>query len=279
MESLLAGATRAQIETDPFPHVVVEGALGRATADALLADLPAVEFLTEGATYGSNEYFVTSAGRTLHHDGLAPVWRDFTTLHSSPTFAREIFALFGDFFPAPVRAITEGLADAGYGVRGLDEPPSGGVMLDAQIALNTPVAGPPTSVKGAHVDRPRALYGATYYLRHDDDPCTGGELQLLRMRGSKLGKFDHVFAPDDECEVVRTIPYAHDTFVCWPNSIDALHRVSPRSETPRFRCYANLLAEVETPWYDWRPYQRDPDAQRPKGRRKSLAQRIKARIR
>jgi hypothetical protein len=279
MESLLARATRAHVETDPFPHVVVEGALGRATADALLANLPPVDFLTEGATYGSNEYFVASAGRTLHDDGLAPVWRDFVALHSSAAFAREIFDLFGDHLPAPVRSITEGRGDTGYGVRGFDEPAPDRVMLDAQIALNTPVVGPATSVKGAHVDRPQALYGATYYLRHDDDPCTGGELQLLRMRGSKLRKFEHVFAPDDECEVVRTIPYAHDTFVCWPNSIDALHRVSPRSETPRFRCYANLLAEVEKPWYDWRPYQRDLDARRPKGRRKSLAQRIKARIR
>jgi hypothetical protein len=279
MESVLAGVSRAQVETDPFPHVVVQGALGRATADALLAELPPVDFLTEGAAYGSNEYFVTSAGRTLPDAGLAPVWRDFLTVHSSPAFAREVFALFGDLFPTPVRALTEGRPDAGYGVRGLARRPPGGILLDAQIALNTPVVGPATSVKGAHVDRPQALYGATYYLRHDDDPCTGGELQLLRMPGSKLGKFDHVFAPDDECEVVRTIPYAHDTFVCWPNSIDALHRVSPRSETPRFRCYANLLAEVETPWYDWLPYQRDPEAHRPKGRRKSLAQRIKARIR
>lgn len=256
MRSLLSGVTKAQVETDPFPHVVVRGALEKATADQLLAEIPPVDVITGGARYGSNEYFDYSAGQSLRDNSLSPLWRELLEVHSSASFAREAFDLFDEHLPDAVRRIVNGVNGPRYGTRGIDDFTSCDVLVDAQIVLNTPVVGTPSSVKGAHVDRPRAFYGATCYLRKETDASEGGALELLRMRGSNLRRFDGLFVSDDEVEVVKTIPYEHNVFVFWPNSIDALHRVSPRSVTDNFRYYVNFLAQQKHYWYDMTPYQR-----------------------
>jgi hypothetical protein len=258
VRSLLSGVTAAQVDTDPFPHVVIRGALEPAVADALLAALPPVEVITEGAAYGSNEYHQYSAGRSLRSGELPDIWREFIECHVSPSFARQVFDLFDEHLEEPVRRRVNATPAPRYGVRGFDDNANRRILLDAQVVLNTPVTEAVTSVKGPHVDRPRTFYGATYYLRSKDDTSEGGALQLLRLRGSRYGKFDGPFVSVDDVEVVKTIPYEHNVFVCWPNSIDALHAVSARSITPSFRYYANLLAEQQERWYDLGPYQRNP---------------------
>ena len=241
--------------------------------------LPAVDFLTEGATYGSNEYFVTSAGRTLHHGDLAPVWRDFTTLHSSPAFAREIFALFGDLFPGPVRAITEGLADDR--LRGARPRRAAVRWGDARRPDRAQHAGRgPADVGEGRARRPSAGALRRHLLpaprrrpvHRGRAPAAADARQQAAKVRPRVRARRRVRGRADDPVRARHVRVLAELDRRPPPC-------EPASETPRFRCYANLLAEVETPWYDWRPYQRDPDAQRPKGRRKSLAQRIKARIR
>jgi hypothetical protein len=274
MRSLLSGVTRSQIEVDPFPHVVVPAPVPADVADALLAQIPPHDVITGGSDFGSNDYYTYPAGTLLRDPEISPLWREFIELHASGEFAGELFELFGEHLPPAVRRRVADPASPRYGTRGVDDFENRDVLVDAQIAFNTPVVGVASSVKGAHVDRPRALYGGTFYLRREDDRSEGGALELLRMRGGNRGKFDHVFASNDDVELARTVPYEHNVLVCWVNSIDALHRVSPRTVTPTYRYYVNLLAEVRVPWYDNTPYQRNPPEPPRSRKRPSLARRL-----
>jgi hypothetical protein len=275
MPSLLSGVTRSQIDVDPFPHVVVQQPVPAEVADALLAQIPRHEIITGGTEPGSNDYFTYRAATLLRDPEVSPLWREFVEYHASGDFAAEAFELFADHLAPEVRRRVAGPTPPTYGTRGIDDFTTKKVLVDAQIALNSPVVGVPSSVKGTHVDRARALYGATFYLRRDDDPSEGGALELMRMRGDNHGKFDGLFVDEADVELARTVPYEHNTLVLWMNSIDALHRVTPRTVTPCYRYYVNLLAEVRRPWYDSAPYQRNPqEAARKPAKHSSFARRL-----
>lgn len=262
MRSLLAGVTSGDVVAEPFPHVVVRPALPREVADRLLAEYPPIETVTAGAEYRSNQAFLYSAGDSLHDPALSPLWKDFVRLHASATFAHQVFDLFDHLLPPALAPIVRTDPPPTVGVRNVDDYSSVRMLVDAQIGMNTPVTAEATSVKGPHVDRARALYGGLFYLRHPDDECEGGNLELYRFKGDPRGRFDGQHIDHEHVDLVKTVPYEHNTLVLFINSIDSLHAVSPRSTTPFPRYLVNLLAEVKKPAYDFTPYDR---AVRPPG--------------
>src|SRR5262249_17573323 len=229
--SLLAELGPESVVTDPFPHVVVRGALDDAHADRLLAAYPPIATITRATASEGNERFDYSAADSLRDPELADEWRSFVRGHTSTAFAHRLFEIFAEHLPDAVRATPHRSGWPRAGIRGVDGKDVTDVLLDAQISVNTPVRTLST-VKGPHVDRPVALFAGLYYLRSPDDTSTGGDLEIYRAVGpDTFTSFDGQHVPDDAVEVVETVEYAHNTLVVFLNSLRSLHGVTPRSVT------------------------------------------------
>lgn len=257
MQTLLGGIHTHQILTDPFPHLVVSDALPEALHQQLLAAYPSLEILTSGAQYSSNQRFNLMGSDVMHNPKIDPVWREFVQLHVSELFLRQVVQLF----EAPLRARypnfekTVGrLPSLRPGLRLVDEYQKADVLLDALLAVNTPVTDAPSSVRRGHVDWPNKLFVGLYYLRHPEDTAEGGELELYRFAGSRH-RMQKASIEDQYIEVVKTIPYHSNTLIMFLNCIDALHGVTVRQITPFHRCFVNLLVEVEHPLFNLDKYQ------------------------
>src|SRR5205823_10197992 len=116
---------------------------------------------------------------------ISPLWREFIKAHVSQEFLNELVTLFGDDIRAIYPSLEETYARLDRwraGTRSMDNYRRAEVLLDAQICVNTPVAGQPSSVRGAHIDNTDKLFAGLYYLRHPDDDSTGGDLEIYRSK-------------------------------------------------------------------------------------------------
>lgn len=251
---LLTRATRADVRTEPFPHLVLRDAVEPALYRRLEATFPPLEQIAGGAA-GSNRRVDRKAGELLGDPAIAPVWRELTAAHLAPRF----FGRFADlFYPHLLALHGDLLGRAGtvprIGVRYLDSHPSCDILLDFMIAANTPVSGESSSVRGAHVDLPNKLFTALFYMRDENDDSTGGDLELYRLRADAPRRYRErqpadtraeSQVPDRWVECVATVPYAANTLVVFVNGPHAFHGVSPRSVTPYPRRFACAVAQVE----------------------------------
>jgi hypothetical protein len=281
VRSVLAGVTREDVAVDPFPHVVVRDAVEDAVCTRLLEELPPLERLTRGAEYKSNQRFDYRASDVLRDSSIGPTWRQMIETHVSQGFLDEALGLFGD----DIRRIypwLEGelgaLGSLRAGVRRVDTFARADVLLDAQIAVNTPVTGPATSVRRGHLDLPDKLFVALLYLRHPDDDSEGGDLELYRYATDRP-VFEGQMIGDEQLELVRTVPYERNVLVFFLNCPTALHGVTARSPTVHPRFFMNVVAEVPRRLFDLdvptraRPA---PRARTARGRALALARRARS---
>jgi hypothetical protein len=259
---LLDRISAEDVRADPFPYVVVRNALDADYYQALAVALPGLDQLDEEHRAANNRRvdLVSSSGRAeLAIDAVPKVWREFLRSHASDEFVSEVVGLFASHIPgcAP-RLYQEILAPAWK--RALHEPrkPEGGrrfarlrplmrlgrtvwlndyarpasvnVQGRATLALNTPVRKM-TSVRGPHVDSPHKCYVGLFYLRHPADRSTGGALELFRWKPGRIGTPWAARIAAEDVEIVETIPYEANTYVCFLNTSDAIHGVTMRSET------------------------------------------------
>src|SRR4051794_19687927 len=149
MNSVLTAAGRPQVVSDPFPHVVIENAFDDELCAQLLEQFPPLEVVAQGTELGSNTRFSLPAHLALENDALSALWKEVVAAHVSPQFLADLIDAFGDDI---LRCYPSFESDFGAldslraGVRQADSFDSADVLLDAQISVNTPVTGRPTSV-------------------------------------------------------------------------------------------------------------------------------------
>jgi hypothetical protein len=255
--SVLSKFKKSDVILEPFPHIVAENVLDEDLCKQLLDEFPPLETVTGGKPYSSNQRFSYSAAESLRNPCLSPVWREFVQKHVSSAFFGEFVNLFADSirsnYPQLERELSP-LAGLRTGLRKQDDYTGADVLLEAQIAINTPVTGKPTSVRGAHLDLPDKLYAGLFYLRHPDDTSTGGDLQIFRVRPGKRLRLWDTHTTDDYVEEVRFVAPRTNTLVFFLNTDRSLHGVTVRSQTSSPRCFLNLVAEVEKPLFDLRQF-------------------------
>jgi hypothetical protein len=243
--SVLSRATRADVVHEPFPHLVVDDALDSAVADRLIAEFP-VDVITGGKTHGSNKRLNLRAATSIDDPRLSPLWREVVADHVSQTYLDQLLDLFGEAvlerYPRFESRYGK-LDELRAGIRDRDTFEGADVLLEAQAAINTPVAGTATSVRRGHLDYPNKLFVGLYYLRHPDDHSRGGDLELYRYRPGRP-VFEGHEIDDRYIEVVKTVPYRRNTLIVFMNSPESLHGVTVREHTDATRLFLNLGAEV-----------------------------------
>ncbi|WP_020178514.1 hypothetical protein [Methylopila sp. M107] len=253
--SIIRGATRADVRTDPFPHLVLHNALPEELYAELAASFPDPKALGVD-TRKNNERWNYFAYKVAKNPSLSPLWRDFIAYHASQAFYDELIELFHEDICAlyPHRFPNKAALAKRAGTRKLADFANASVLLDAMISGNTPVttAG---SVRTSHLDLGDKLFSGLFYMRPDDYDAIGGDLTISRFRPEydtaekRNALFDGAYVDDRHLETVTTVPYAKNTVVLFVNSLDSVHGVTVRQPSDKSRLFVNLVVQVDPPLY------------------------------
>jgi hypothetical protein len=243
------------VKLEPFPHVVVKNAIEDELCAELLREYPQQDAF--GGEGSSNKRLGLPANEVVDNETIAAVWREFIDLHASPVFQKQMLDLFADAIRREYPALEQqigGFESWRSGMRHRESFSQADLLLDAQISINTPVVGAPSSVRRVHLDDPSKLFAGLFYLREEGDDSTGGDLEICRYRSRPRG-FRGPEVYDRFVQAVSTVPYARNTLVLFLNTSRSLHGVTVRSRTTHPRRFVNLIAEVERPLFDIDGYQ------------------------
>jgi hypothetical protein len=251
MQSLLTGITPTDIQTDPFPHILVRDVMDPAVYAALSEGFPPFSKIGWDSPRPppSNHRYQLSASQIVDHPDMSDVWKEFAVLHSSPAFFAQVVELFRDHWPQALKQHLGGsLLGHSMGLYQRDSHQDARILQDARIEINTPVSAGPSSSRGAHLDTSNRLFTGLLYLRHPDDDAVGGDLELFRWTRGPVAPLDSYCLPADAVEVVATIPYRPNQLVMFPQGLNALHGVGIRQPTPHTRRYVFISAELGEDW-------------------------------
>ncbi len=257
MESVLAGVTRDDVRSDPFPHIVVRDAVPAELCSRLIAEFPSLEVVTKHQDFGSNKRVGLPAAEVAGNQEISELWRSFIEAHASGEFLAKLVDLFGEhirrLYPTFERD-NGSLESLRAGVRNRDDFSEADVLLDAQISINTPVVG------NAHLGPKRTPRRRRQAVRRPLLPAPprgrldGREPRALSIQARTTWPAGTAIY-DTFVETADTVDYAANTLVLFLNSPDSVHGVTPRSQTQVPRTFVNLIAAVERPLFDVAPFQ------------------------
>jgi hypothetical protein len=257
--SLLQRVTSADIQSFPFPHIVVPNALPSELHDELRTSFPSPDELGIDSTQ-DNYRWSTKALDLPKTSEISELWREFIRYHSSHLFWSEVVRVFGqsicNHFPHHFQS-PEQLLLLESAVRDMASEGKNPLMLDAQISGNTPAITPGVP-RGVHFDSPNALYAGLYYLRQVDDCSEGGDLQIWHWKTDysdrkKAAAYKEGVATR-HVQLFKTVRYQSNTLVFLLNTLDSLHSVTERQPTKSTRQFVNLVCDTPSPLFDLRPF-------------------------
>lgn len=251
-QSLLSGLSSADVIMDPYPHVILKNVISKEMMDELLKTFPPIEVITKTKEYGSNKRYDYTINDIRKDQNISPIWKDFIEAQADKHFLDDFIRIFTPaiqkYYPGLITKYGS-LDKMVIGTRYVDSHDKVDLLADAHISINTPVTEKPTSVRSAHVDDPKKLYGGLFYMRLPQDDSSGGNLEISRLKNKKAKFFGQGISSND-VEVVNTVSYENNTFVLFLNTIDSVHGVTPRSVTKYPRLFVNLVAELKDPLFD-----------------------------
>lgn len=241
---LLEGVASDRVVADPYPHMVIPNAVAPAVYRELENDFPSLEAILAGRhETGSNIAVRLTVKQVLSDHHGSPLWREFFEYHTSAEYWADVTRIYGDHmrrdFPGLEERVGRRFEDWRVKPRGFGGEAD--VRLDCQFVMNTPVTSV-TSVKTAHVDLCDKIFTALLYLRDPADQAAGGDLDIYRWK--REPRFIKHRSMGRDVEVVKTVPYAANTYLCFVNSERAVHGVSPRGIASVPRRYINFIAEL-----------------------------------
>ncbi|MDF3215971.1 hypothetical protein EN962_24305 [Mesorhizobium sp. M7A.F.Ca.CA.001.09.2.1] len=254
--SVLQRATKADVRSEPFPHIILRDALPLDLYQELAGTFPAPETL-EIDTRRNNTRWDYEAHRVRSNEAVPQIWRDFIAYHVSQAFFGEVADLFYDdihkFYP-DYYPNYERLKNMKAGIRFSDTYATRDILMDAMLSGNTPVTNA-GSVRTSHIDNGDKLFSGLFYMRPEDYDAVGGDLTISRFQSkyatlkAKATLFNDAYVDDTHLECVETVQYDKNILVLFINSIESVHGVTVRQPTNKSRLFVNLVGEVEKPFY------------------------------
>lgn len=227
--NLLNNLQKEDIQSYPFPHITKEDVLPSDLAGTLLKEYPPLELITKGGKKENERYhFFAKEALPL----VTPLWESFILSHLTQSY----WDKFAELFNLPKLKV---------GIRGIDTFKNADVLLEVDVSVNTPTSRA-TSVRTAHTDDPHQILTGLYYLRDDDSE--GGDLELYKWNRKPLFH-EKQFVERSMVDFVKPFPYKHNSLILFPNTINALHGVSPRQPTKNYRYLVALAADVKEPLF------------------------------
>ncbi|HEV8389266.1 MAG TPA: hypothetical protein VGQ35_05455 [Dongiaceae bacterium] len=241
---LLSHVKQSDIVTEPYAHYTQTDVVPASLYQELAAEFPSLAVIVnERMDIGSNEAVRMTVKQVLSDRRISPLWREFFDYHTSTEYWRDVTRLFGEHFRREFPGLEERVGRAYEDWRVVPRGYAGeaDVRLDCQFVMNTPVTRR-SSVKTAHIDLCDKIFSALYYMRDPRDLSQGGDLDIYDWRREPRFVKHRTLMRD--VELVKTVPYRANSYLCFVNSPQAVHGVSPREATDVPRRYINFIAEL-----------------------------------
>jgi hypothetical protein len=230
------------VQTDPYPHVVIEDALPWDLYENLEAEFPEKTLLATDP-FDNGICYRLKADKLLSLTFESGLWRDFAEYHTSAEWFNEVNELFKPYMPG---VLHKTFTEDDLGARGwADENKN--IWTDCQAVIHKPIEEKTT--RTPHIDNPMEMWAGLLYMPYPDDQSTGGEFQIYSTQSS-VQKVDkkagRQIYDSDLGTVVKTIPYKRNTFVMFANnSPNTVHGVSLRQNATLNRRSVNIIGEFK----------------------------------
>lgn len=222
-----------QVESEPYPHILIEGALPEQYHNELRDTLPDAVLDKQEARdhHGKLTYHV----KQMIDDGwpISNIWREFIQYHSSKEFAEKVFNAFDPWaskLPITPKNVT--LQD-----RSDPASPAGNCFTDFSMVKHPPENK--VSNRTPHLDNEKEIYAGLWYVKMPNDHSTGGGFNIHKAKDLNINRKREFENPG---EIVKTCPYESNNFVMFWNSKQAQHSVEPRQGAEHPRWSFNIIA-------------------------------------
>jgi hypothetical protein len=262
---LLTKASSAVVETDPFPHLIIDEALPPAAYQALVEHMPSDDYLCASQSRGPNRYHRRSSREILKaSDALVhPVWKRFVRQHLAADFFESACHAFNGHLLETDRRLMERagrrlseMKPLQRGQRSLFRKSR--TWLECQISLVTPTERY-ASPLGPHLDRENTVWAGLYYLGNHPSEI-GGDLLFYRFKHPARREYwrDRMIPPS-LVEIVKVVEARENRLVMFLHGPDAVHGVSPREPNRASRKAVNLVCEFPFKVWDVSQWSRNID--------------------
>jgi len=230
------------VQTDPYPHVIIEDALPWDLYENLEAEFPEKTLLATDP-FDNGICYRLKADKLLSLTFESGLWRDFAEYHTSAEWFNEVNELFKPYMPG---VLHKTFTEDDLGARGwADENKN--IWTDCQAVIHKPIEEKTT--RTPHIDNPMEMWAGLLYMPSTNDQSTGGEFQIYSTQSS-VQKVDkkagRQIYDSDLGTVVKTIPYKRNTFVMFANnSPNTVHGVSLREDATLNRRSVNIIGEFK----------------------------------
>jgi hypothetical protein len=230
------------VQTDPYPHVIIEDALPWDLYENLEAEFPEKTLLATDP-FDNGICYRLKADKLLSLTFESGLWRDFAEYHTSAEWFNEVNELFKPYMPG---VLYKTCTEDDLGARGWANE-NKNIWTDCQAVIHKPIEE--KSTRTPHIDNPMEMWAGLLYMPYPDDQSTGGEFQIYSTQSS-VQKVDkkagRQIYDSDLGTVVKTIPYKRNTFVMFANnSPNTVHGVSLRQNATLNRRSVNIIGEFK----------------------------------
>ena len=258
------------VQTDPYPHVIIEEALPWDLYEELEKTFPEEQVMNTIPFNKGICYRMKSVG--LFDPTFQPeIWRKFSEYHTSAEWFMEVYELFKPWLstiPKLTNLITDNannpilennicarpwadfkeVAMAGKKIN---------LLTDCQIVIHKPITDkllnslkdPPDqrTTRTPHIDNPLEIFAGLLYMPYKEDKAKGGDFQLHTVKNNitrvNMNHGREIYS-EDLGPVHTTVPYKRNTFVMFLNvNPNTVHGVSIRNNPTMYRRSVNVIAE------------------------------------
>ncbi len=234
MKSILSKFKTSDYKKEPFPHFIIRDAIN----DNDYKILEKEYFLIEQYFKNQNDYSKNNIRMQFNNEDLKkmsldiPGWKEFMKYHCSDSFLEELINIFQNDIKRIYPNLIEDL------MKNKEK-----CAIKCQPGINTPVSKK-TSVRLPHLDKTNTIFSGLYYMKDKDDLTEGGDLLLYKTKKKKKFYSKAELSNIDSVEIFDNIKYDKNVFICFLNTEDSIHSVTPRNETKYVRRLVNFVSKT-----------------------------------
>ena len=247
--SVLQNFKPEHLKMEPFPYIHIPEVLPWDLYERLEREYPE-EHCTAKQTMG----FGTIRYKQHEFDYenvVTPLWRDFAVYHTSKEFKDNLLRAFRTgitkLYPkgsVELRHFPEDLYTKYIraNVSQRKSPEGSSVRMEMQFVMN---AIDQKQIRTPHVDQAKELFACLFYFKNPNDIKEDGGLNIYKNKeGGQWKAIKGRKVDPDDIEKVDHVPYKRNTMVCFLNSLNSLHGVTPRDNPTHTRRYINIDGHI-----------------------------------
>ena len=220
------------VESDPYPHIIIENALPEKIHCELLKTLPDQRIDQQEPRDGHKKLTWHVGEIKQEQWPISSVWRDFIEYHCSEKFFFDVLDVFDKWHDTlPISKEKIQVQD-----RSNDKDTSGNAYTDFSMVKHPPENN--VSNRTPHNDNEKEIYAGLLYLKYPEDKSTGGGFAIHKADDLSMTK-QRVF--HNPGPIVKVCPYRSNQFVMFWNTKRSQHSVEPRQGAEHPRWSINMI--------------------------------------